>query len=90
MYPLSLAGKYLPTLSSTSHWYPLECYQVACERLYGRANCLAVLTENLERRDVEKSRQQLQMVVTQVTVLFVFFPNRWLKGTGHYYYWLLK
>ncbi|XP_033636382.1 uncharacterized protein LOC117297450 isoform X2 [Asterias rubens] len=66
MYPLSLAGKYLPTLSSTSHWYPLECYQVACERLYGRANCLAVLTENLERRDVEKSRQQLQMVVTQI------------------------
>ncbi|XP_038068342.1 uncharacterized protein LOC119737800 [Patiria miniata] len=69
MYPLSLAGRYLPALASTHRWYPLECYRVACEQLYGRASCLAAISENLGSRDVERSKRDKDMIVTQVEML---------------------
>ena len=66
MYPLSLAGQYLPKLPRNRRWYPLECYRVACERLYGRASCLAAISENLGGRDTERSKKEKKMVITQV------------------------
>ncbi|XP_022100194.1 uncharacterized protein LOC110984364 [Acanthaster planci] len=69
MYPLSLAGQYLPKLARNHHWYPLECYRVACERLYGRARCLAAVSENLGGRDLERSKKEKEMIVTQVEMI---------------------
>ena len=65
-YPVSLAGRYLPKPAGQSGWYPVECYRVACEQLYGRARCLAAVSENLGRRDAQRSYEGEDMIVTQV------------------------
>ena len=66
LYPHSLARQYLPQISGPDSWYPFECFRVACERLYGKATCYAAITKNLQKRDVEFSKEEQRMVVTQV------------------------
>ncbi|KAJ8040667.1 hypothetical protein HOLleu_15028 [Holothuria leucospilota] len=66
LYPLSLAKKYLPNIAGPNSWYPYECFQLACERLYGKASCYGIITENLQNRDATMLEEDPEMVVTQI------------------------
>ncbi|XP_071850047.1 uncharacterized protein [Apostichopus japonicus] len=66
LYPVSLAGKYLPTISGPNSWYPFECFQLACDRLYGKAACYGEISENLNSRDATIAQREQDMVVTQI------------------------
>ena len=66
IYPLSLAGQYLRSVGGADSWYPLECFLVACERLYGKAKCYAAYGENIRSSDRERTSKEERLIVGKV------------------------
>eukprot|EP00057_Strongylocentrotus_purpuratus_P024961 XP_011679435.1 PREDICTED: uncharacterized protein LOC100891372 [Strongylocentrotus purpuratus] len=69
IYPLSLAGQYLRSVGGADSWYPLECFLVACERLYGKAKCYAAYGENIRSSDRERTSKEERLIVGKVEML---------------------
>ncbi|XP_070564274.1 uncharacterized protein [Ptychodera flava] len=69
VYPKSVAGKYLPRIAGVDSWYPMQCFQLLCERLYGKAVCYAEKTQDIPSREFHSDEEDEEMVVTQVKML---------------------
>lgn len=64
VYPMSVAGKYLPHIGGVGQWYPAQCFHLLCERLYGKAVCFAEKTTDINEKYFVDWREDY--VVTQV------------------------
>ncbi|XP_006813737.1 uncharacterized protein LOC102808825 [Saccoglossus kowalevskii] len=68
MYPLSIAGKYLPHIAGVGRWFPLQCFMLICERLYGKTVCYAEKTPDIAETYFTDDNDE-DMVVSQVRMI---------------------
>ncbi|XP_071500266.1 uncharacterized protein [Diadema antillarum] len=66
VYPITIAGQYLRSVGGTKSWYPLDCFQVACERLYGKARCFAAYAENIKQADRQRISEGTALIISKI------------------------